>query len=96
MKQIVAMVLALGLAGCSWQDDEVVHGQGAPVITQRPLGDKVDRILAMVPADITLVPGAQRGIRVEGQENLLPYLTFSESGRKLEIEVKEGYQLSRW
>lgn len=94
MKQIVAMVLALGLAGCSWQDDEVVHGQGAPVITQRPLGDKVDRILAMVPADITLVPGAQRGIRVEGQENLLPYLTFSESGRKLEIEVKEGYQLS--
>lgn len=95
MRQRVAMALALGLglAGCSWQDDEIVRGQGSPVVQQRPLGDKIDSILAVVPADITLVPGTQRGIRLEGQENLLPYLTFSESGRKLEIEVKEGYRL---
>ncbi|MFM4650570.1 head GIN domain-containing protein [Aeromonas bivalvium] len=95
MKQMmVVMVLALGLAGCSWQDDEVIRGQGATVVAQLPLGDRVDRILAVVPADIRLVHGSERGIRLEGQENLLPYLTFSESGRKLEIEVKEGYRLS--
>lgn len=94
MKQMMGvMVLAVGLAGCSWQDDEIIRGQGATVIAQLPLGDRVDRILAVVPADVRLVPGVERGIRLQGEENLLPYLTFNESGRKLEIEVKEGYRL---
>ncbi|BBS89224.1 DUF2807 domain-containing protein [Aeromonas media] len=94
MKWMMGAVLALGLGGCSWQDDVKVSGAGALVEQQHPLGREVTRVLAGVPANIQLVAGEARGIHIRGQENLLPYLTLSEKDDKLEIEVKEGYRLA--
>ncbi len=94
MKWMMGAVLALGLGGCSWQDDVKVSGAGALVEQQHPLGREVTRVLAGVPANIQLVAGEARGIHIRGQGNLLPYLTLSEEDDKLEIEVKEGYRLA--
>ena len=94
MKWMMGAVLALGLGGCSWQDDVKVSGAGALVEQQHPLGREVTRVLAGVPANIQLVAGEARGIHIRGQENLLPYLELSEKDDKLEIEVKEGYRLA--
>ncbi|MDM5078424.1 DUF2807 domain-containing protein [Aeromonas media] len=94
MKWMMGAVLALGLGGCSWQDDVKVSGAGALVEQQHPLGREVTRVLAGVPANIQLVAGEVSGIHIRGQENLLPYLTLSEQDDKLEIEVKEGYRLA--
>ncbi|MNH04009.1 hypothetical protein D3C79_632850 [compost metagenome] len=94
MKWMMGAVLALGLGGCSWQDDVKVSGAGALVEQQHPLGREVTRVLAGVPANIQLVAGEVSGIHIRGQENLLPYLTLSEEDDKLEIEVKEGYRLA--
>ena len=93
MKWMMGAVLALGLGGCSWQDDVKVSGAGALVEQQHPLGREVTRVLAGVPANIHLVAGAASGIHIRGQGNLLPYLELTEKGDKLEIEVKEGYRL---
>ncbi|MGE6235127.1 GIN domain-containing protein [Aeromonas media] len=94
MKWMMGAVLALGLGGCSWQDDVKVSGAGALVEQQHPLGREVTRVLAGVPANIQLVAGEARGIHIRGQGNLLPYLELSEKDDKLEIEVKEGYRLA--
>ena len=94
MKWMMGAVLALGLGGCSWQDDVKVSGAGALVEQQHPLGREVTRVLAGVPANIHLVAGAASGIHIRGQGNLLPYLELTEKGDKLEIEVKEGYRLA--
>ncbi|WP_429041273.1 GIN domain-containing protein [Aeromonas media] len=94
MKWMMGAVLALGLGGCSWQDDVKVSGAGALVEQQHPLGREVTRVLAGVPANIQLVAGEARGIHIRGQGNLLPYLELSEEDDKLEIEVKEGYRLA--
>ena len=60
---------------------------------QHGVGRQVTRVLAGVPASVHLVAGEPRGLRIRGQENLLPYLVLSERGDKLEIEVKDGYRL---
>ena len=86
-------VLALGLTGCSWQDDVKVRGEGAVVEQQHPLGHEVTRVLAGVPANLYLVAGESHTLRVKGEANLLPYLVLTEKGEKLEIEVKDGYRL---
>ena len=93
MRWMMGAVLALGLSGCSWQDDVKVSGAGALVEQQHPLGREVTRVLAGVPANIHLVAGDASGIHIRGQGNLLPYLELTEKGDKLEIEVKEGYRL---
>lgn len=94
MNWMMGAVLALGLSGCSWQDDVKVSGAGALVEQQPPLGREVTRVLAGVPANIHLVAGDASGIHIRGQGNLLPYLELTEKGDKLEIEVKEGYRLA--
>ncbi|WP_429148330.1 GIN domain-containing protein [Aeromonas rivipollensis] len=94
MRWMMGAVLALGLSGCSWQDDVKVSGAGALVEQQHPLGREVTRVLAGVPASIHLVAGDASGIHIRGQGNLLPYLELTEKGDKLEIEVKEGYRLA--
>lgn len=94
MRWMMGAVLALGLSGCSWQDDVKVSGAGALVEQQHPLGQQVTRVLAGVPANIHLVAGEARGIHIRGQGNLLPYLDLTERDDKLEIEVKEGYRLA--
>ncbi|MFM5839253.1 GIN domain-containing protein [Aeromonas rivipollensis] len=94
MRWMMGAVLALGLSGCSWQDDVKVSGAGALVEQQHPLGREVTRVLAGVPANIHLVAGEASGIHIRGQGNLLPYLELTEQGDKLEIEVKEGYRLA--
>jgi hypothetical protein len=93
MKWMLGVVLALGLTGCSWQDDVKVRGEGAVVEQQHPLGREVTRVLAGVPANLYLVAGESHTLRVKGEANLLPYLVLTEKGEKLEIEVKDGYRL---
>lgn len=93
MKWMMVVMLMAGLSGCHWLDQTRVTGTGAVVERQQVLGGGVTRVLAGVPATLHLVAGEPRGILIKGQENLLPYLELTESGDKLEIEVKEGYRL---
>ncbi|MFQ1944780.1 head GIN domain-containing protein [Aeromonas veronii] len=93
MKWMMVVMLMAGLSGCHWLDQTRVTGTGAVVERQQVLGDGVTRVLAGTPATLHLVAGEPRGILIKGQENLLPYLVLTESGDKLEIEVKEGYRL---
>ncbi|MFQ1744958.1 head GIN domain-containing protein [Aeromonas veronii] len=93
MKWMMVVMLMAGLSGCHWLDQTRVTGTGAVVERQQALGYGVTRVLAGVPATLHLVAGEPRGILIKGQENLLPYLVLTESGDKLEIEVKEGYRL---
>ncbi|MGY3885704.1 head GIN domain-containing protein [Aeromonas aquatica] len=93
MKWMMGAILALGLGGCSWPDVTRVSGTGDVIEQQHALGQQVTRVLAGVPAHIHLVAGQTSGIRIKGQENLLPYLVLTERGDKLEIELKDGYRL---
>ncbi|MFQ1771776.1 head GIN domain-containing protein [Aeromonas veronii] len=93
MKWMMVVMLVAGLSGCNWLDETRISGAGAVIERQQPLGERVTRVLAGVPATLYLVAGEPRGILIKGQENLLPYLELTESGNKLEIEVKEGYRL---
>ncbi|MBL0566506.1 head GIN domain-containing protein [Aeromonas veronii] len=93
MKWMMVVMLMAGLSGCHWLDQTRVTGTGAVVERQQVLGDGVTRVLAGGPATLHLVAGEPRGILIKGQENLRPYLVLTESGDKLEIEVKEGYRL---
>ena len=93
MKWMMVVMLVAGLSGCNWLDETRISGAGAVIERQQPLGERVTRVLAGVPATLYLVAGEPRGILIKGQENLLPYLVLTERDDKLEIEVKEGYRL---
>ncbi|WP_322863131.1 head GIN domain-containing protein [Aeromonas allosaccharophila] len=93
MKWMMVVMLVAGLSGCNWLDETRISGAGAVIERQQPLGERVTRVLAGVPATLYLVAGEQRGILIKGQANLLPYLELTERGSKLEIEVKDGYRL---
>ena len=93
MKWMMVVMLMAGLSGCNWLDETRISGAGAVIERQQPLGERVTRVLAGVPATLYLVAGEPRGILIKGQENLLPYLELTERDDKLEIEVKEGYRL---
>ena len=69
MKWMLGVVLALGLTGCSWQDDVKVRGEGAVVEQQHPLGREVTRVLAGVPANLYLVAGESHTLRVRGRHS---------------------------
>ncbi|HHQ4767432.1 TPA: head GIN domain-containing protein [Aeromonas veronii] len=93
MRWMIGVLVALVMGGCNVFADTEIKGEGVPVERQQALGERVTRVLAGTPATLHLVAGEQRGILIKGQENLLPYLVLTESGDKLEIEVKEGYRL---
>lgn len=93
MKWMMVVMMVAGLSGCNWLDETRISGAGAVIERQQPLGERVTRVLAGVPATLYLVAGEPRDILIKGQENLLPYLELTERDDKLEIEVKEGYRL---
>ena len=80
MKWMLGVVLALGLTGCSWQDDVKVRGEGAVVEQQHPLGREVTRVLAGVPAAMLLNVGVKHLVqraRPVVSEPLLHLSTYS-------------------
>ncbi|MBL0592194.1 head GIN domain-containing protein [Aeromonas veronii] len=93
MRWMIGVLVALVMGGCNVFADTEIKGEGVPVERQQALGERVTRVMAGTPATLHLVAGEPRGILIKGQENLLPYLVLTESGDKLEIEVKEGYRL---
>ena len=54
MKWMLGVMLALGLGGCSKLDNTKVSGDGAVIEQRHPLGQQVTRVLAGVPANISL------------------------------------------
>ena len=80
MKWMMVVMLVAGLSGCNWLDETRISGAGAVIERQQPLGERVTRVLAGVPATLYLVAGEPRGILIKGQENLPPDIGAYEGG----------------
>lgn len=76
MKRLTFVLLPLFLvAGCGLADGEYVSGSGNVVAEERPVNGAFTAIVLANNGDLTVVQGPERSIRVEAEDNLLPYLT---------------------
>lgn len=94
MKNKYLILLLAVLMGTSLQAQwgKRVRGNGNVVKETREVGT-FDAISVSHIFTVSLVPGDEGSLTVEGEENLLEYVVTKVSGNRLEITVKKGYQL---
>ena len=80
------------LLGCSLSDDgarECLNGEGGLVLETRTLSGSFNAIDNRIPGNLFITQGAEASLTVEGQMNLLPYLTSEVSNEVLYLNFTE-------
>jgi hypothetical protein len=70
-----------------------VHGNGNLKSEERNAGN-TDKIKSLGNFNVDIVQGSPSSIKIEADENLLPYIVTENKEDKLVIRTKEGYNLS--
>lgn len=94
MKQPTLVLLTLVLlTGCGMADGEYLGGSGNVVAEDRPVAGVFRAIVLANNGDLTVVQGPERSIRVEAEDNLLPYLTTEIASGTLTLATERGMLL---
>jgi hypothetical protein len=81
------VLIALLLSGCAFQ---MVSGSGKVVSETRTVGD-FSRITLAGIGDVYVTQGATTSVRIEAEDNLIPYFDTSVKGDTLTIGIKDEY-----
>ncbi len=81
------LLAALFISGCGLQ---VVVGSGKVATETRPVGDFTAVKLAGI-GDVILTQGQSASLRIEAEDNLIPYFDTSVQGETLVIGIKDQY-----
>jgi len=95
MRKIYVLALSAAIIGasCDMVFKKTVHGNGNLTSQQRTVGN-TERIKSMGNFNIDIVQGSPSSVKIEADENLLPYILTENSEDRLVIHTKEGYNLS--
>lgn len=78
---------------CDLMFRKTVHGNGNLTSQQRTVSN-TDRIKSMGNFNIDIVQGSPSSVKIEADENLLPYILTENKEGRLVIHTREGYSLS--
>ncbi|HEY6977362.1 MAG TPA: head GIN domain-containing protein [Chitinophagaceae bacterium] len=95
MRKIYLFALSATIiaVSCDMMFRKTVHGNGNLTSQQRTVSN-AERIKSMGNFSIDIIQGSPSSVKVEADENLLPYILTENSGDRLVIRTKEGYNLS--
>ncbi|MFY0254298.1 head GIN domain-containing protein [Chitinophaga sp. 30R24] len=89
------LLLAIGIL-CSFKVfkwEERIKGNGMIKEEARPVTGAFKNIATSGVFKVIIEQGSAHSIRIEAEENLLPYLLADISGDELELHTKKGYQV---
>jgi hypothetical protein len=80
---IILTMLALGLSGCGFT---VVKGSGNVVSEIRQVSN-FDAIAFSGSGDVVVTQGDEEGLKIEAEDNLMPYIRTEVRGKTLHLEI---------
>jgi hypothetical protein len=89
MKRITAIILLMGtllLSGCNFTGLKIVTGSGKTVEETRQVSG-FDSIDMSGSGDVIITQGNQEGIKIEAEDNLMPYIRTEVRGHTLHIYI---------
>lgn len=86
------LLLVVLIASCNYMGGRRVHGNGNPGSQTRNVGS-FNAIHSLGSMDVIVVPGQEYSVRVEADENLLPYILTDKDGDALVIHTRNHYNL---
>src|SRR3954470_9869905 len=93
MKYIIVLILGASLFfACRFIGGKRVRGDGNLTTQQRTVSD-FDGIESYGSFEISLVPGNERSVKVDAEDNLQPYIETIVEGNRLKINTKRGFNL---
>jgi len=95
MRKIILLSLFMTtiIISCDFVFKKTIHGNGNITSEERKVNN-TERIKSMGNFNIDIVQGATSSVKVEADENLMPYILTENREGKLVIRAKEGYNLS--
>ena len=72
-----------------WGNNKKIKGNGNVVTVKRTTSD-YDKISVGGSFDVVLIKGKEGNIKIEGEENIIPYIETEVSGDKLKIQYKKN------
>ncbi len=86
------LALPLLLASCQGILGKRVHGNGNIKTEDRPVSD-FKNVDVSGAAKVLVSQGDHPSVKIEGDENLLPYMEVNQIGNKIEVREKPGFNL---
>jgi Putative auto-transporter adhesin, head GIN domain len=86
------LALPLLLASCQGIFGKRVHGDGNIKTEDRPVSD-FKNVDVSGAAKVLVSQGDHPSVKIEGDENLLPYMEVNQIGNKIEVREKPGFNL---
>ena len=90
---LIVICIAMLAASCNYVFKKTIEGNGHLVSQSRNVST-TDKIKSMGDFNIDIVQGSPSAVKVEADENLMPYILTENKEGKLIIRTKEGYNLS--
>lgn len=90
---LAAFITIIGFTSCDNVFNKTIHGNGNPGSEQRNANGS-DKIKSYGSFDVIIVQGSTSSVKVEADENLLPYIITENKDGALVIRAKEHYNLS--
>jgi Putative auto-transporter adhesin, head GIN domain len=87
------LALPLLLASCQGIFGKRVHGDGNIKTEDRPVSD-FKNVDVSGAAKVLVSQGDHPSVKIEGDENLLPYMEVNQIGNKIEVREKPGFNLA--
>lgn len=93
----VFAILALGLISCRFGSvnlgRERVVGSGDLASEERS-AENIERISLRGSGQVIVIQGAEEGVTVEADDNLLPYIETEMEGRELVLKIRDGVSVN--
>jgi hypothetical protein len=90
---LLSLLAAVSFTSCDYITGERIRGNGNMKTEDRQVSS-FNKISSHGSYDVYLTQGAGYSLRIEAEENLLPYIETYVNGDVLEIRTKDGYNLS--
>src|SRR5919199_227652 len=90
---LLLLFVATVAASCDFMFRKTVHGNGNLTSQQRTV-NTTERIKSMGNFNIDIVQGSPSSVKIEADENLIPYIMTENREGRLVIRTREGYNLS--
>lgn len=89
---LLVPMVSLLFCSCMFTDGKKIKGNGSITKEQRTVSS-FSRVEVRGNIDVYLVQGEVKPVEIEGDENLIPYVELEQTGSKLVIKSKDGYNL---
>src|SRR3954451_14530377 len=89
----LGLLITIVTTSCDFVFKKTVHGNGN-LKTEERNATNTDKIKSLGNFNIDIVQGSPSSVKVEADENLLPYIITENKDGRLVIRAREGYNLS--